>query len=446
MAIPCVTRSMKPIALLCLLIASFLLGILTRTLIYVSPPLKGNMTPGTRSTLDEPDSGIPRGLDQYQRSYQNPWTFSVFRTDLEQLEETADKVLKQQGAFPRVVVSFTSLPARFSHYAYDLIQLLKEQDYEPDMIYIAVPMKSRRSEREFEIPEWANADPRITVLRPPIDYGPATKLIPALQAELKLGYNDSRIITVDDDNEGRWSRKEIIELLLYSLHFPDAAIGFTGWNVTCMLKDAHCSIADSGIPTRQFPERMYNFVRHADDYACHTLADWKTDYFSYCLGAIRKNYVGFVDVLEGYKGVMYQPRFFDVASLEQIRKLPTTWDSLVLVDDVWFSGWLSLRNITRLVVNPAVHSDSSVYQTMIRASRKRNLTYSADVTQPPEQSSGEQMEKGLHDLGDFSSANHLAVLWFEKKGAWDQGLWNRPSGYQYPSEMKNRIVRNDLGV
>jgi len=387
----------------------------------------------------------PLGLQWLKQGYENPWQFSTLRTGIEVLNDTLTRRLRSAGALPRIVVSFTSLPKRFIKYAYPMISLLKSQTYPPDAIYVCIPQGSRRSEGTFQVPSWMLEDPQIIVLRPEVDMGPATKLIPALEAEITLGNTHTRIVTVDDDNEGGWTKDSLLQLFAYSLHFPNAAIGFTGWNVTCMVSEARCSPEDSGVPRRQKLGTLYNFVRQSDDFACHSLGDWLPDYYSHCLGAIRKNYIGFVDVLEGYKGVLYQPRFFNmkkVKSLMDTRRIP---ESFFLCDDVWFSGWLGVNNVSRIVVNPAFHESAPVRQALMRYSRGRKLsTALAKRTQSEELMSmkREEVEVGLHSLGeDFVNANHNAVIWFEFRSAWTKDMWKRPEGFLYVSEQ-NSADRN----
>lgn len=386
--------------------------------------------------------GMPLGLQWFRQGFENPWQFSTLRTGIAELEEAYKRVLKRDGKLPRLVVSFTSLPNRFDKYAATTIRLLKEQKYPPDHIYVCIPAVSRRSNDSFRVPSWISKDKDITVLRSNVDYGPATKLIPAVRAEQELNNTRTRIVTIDDDNEGGWNDEQLRSLFLYSLVFEDSALGLTAWNVTCMTSDARCEEKDSGIRRRQSPNSLYNFVRPADDYACHSLADWMPSYYSYCIGAIRRNYVGFVDVIEGYKGALYQPRFFSLKDIESIIS-PSVPDSFFLCDDVWFSGWLSTKNIKRLIVNPALHDDALVNKLLERYNTKTRKV-SREMKEPNQKdleeiakrrnATGNKVEDGLHSLGNFVKSNHDAVKWFEGKNAWTKDMWKRPSGFRYASE------------
>lgn len=285
------------------------------------------------------------------------------------------------------------------------------------------------------------------MIRPKIDLGPGTKLIPTIEAELKLGNTHTRIVTVDDDNEGHWTSDSLLQLFAYSLYFEDAALGFTGWNATCMVEDAHCSPQDSGVPERNFRDRWYNFIRQTDDYACHTLSDWLPQYFANCMGAVRKNFVAYADVLEGFRGALYQPRFFALKDLKTLTNAKLVPKYFFLVDDVWFSGWLGVRNISRLVVNPAIHKEAPVAKALRAYSDKRKINRVMAPLTPKDlasQGTPTEVEGGLHSLGiNFVEANHLGAKWFGKKGAWGKDLWDRPPGFVYNSEKRMRKSKGD---
>lgn len=454
------TRSAVPIMFFFACIISFIMGVLTNnvTQIHLRPTLLTSPNGTTRRDilvaaplpLPAMPSPVaePAGLQLVRQSYENPWQFSVLRTGIDELQTSAKAVMERDGKLPRVVVSLTSLPRRFALRAYDTIRMLKGQSYPPDAIYIALPRRYRRSNESAVVPRWMRDDALITILRPDLDYGPATKLIPALDAELALGFGDTRVVTIDDDDEGSWNSDTLLSLFAYSLHFEHAALGLTGWNVTCMVSAAHCGRRDTNLPTRQFPERLYNFIRQADDYACHSLFDWLPDYYSNCMGAVRKNYVAFADVLEGFRGALYQPRFFDMQQLRQVGNTTQTPALFGLCDDVWISGCLSMAGVVRLVLNPAIHDDAPVRVHLVRLSQARDsAALFSDMPTPPDTRAAQpDVEPGLHDQADkFVKANHDAVRWLERHGAWTQGLWVRPAGFVYASERKRSVKDSGIG-
>jgi len=113
---------------------------------------------------------------------------------------------------------------------------------------------------------------------------------------------------------------------------------------------------------------------------------------------------------------------------------------------------LSTKNIKRLLINPAIHNDSPVNMAILAYNKKKRkvdggkgtLEMLTEVKAPSKEDIAEaekrnrigKVEKGLHDLGDFSKANHDAVKWFEGKKGWTKDLWKRPNGFKYSSEVK----------
>ena len=98
---------------------------------------------------------------------------------------------------PRVVVSLTTIPSRLTRLRPTLNSLLT-QDYPPTAIYLAVPRRSAREPKPYQMPGWLVQHPAVTVIDCERDWGPASKLLPALLAERERP--DTLIIAVDDDN------------------------------------------------------------------------------------------------------------------------------------------------------------------------------------------------------------------------------------------------------
>jgi hypothetical protein len=89
-----------------------------------------------------------------------------------------------------VVISLTTIPPRFKYIQRIVCDLLK---LTVDRVYVSIPLEYTRFPGTFEVPVFD--DPRVTVLRPERDDGPATKFIaPALVVD-----DDQLIIYVDDD-------------------------------------------------------------------------------------------------------------------------------------------------------------------------------------------------------------------------------------------------------
>ena len=137
-------------------------------------------------------------------------------------------MIDQRGK--RVVVSLGALPSQLSSMQPLLKSLIDKQGFKPNMVYLVLPRKRPDGEMlEYEIPDSVDdyvKQKKITLLRPKVAYGNATKLLAALRYE-NAG---SRIIYMEDDHEAV-GRNFISSFLQQSLHYPDAAIAFSGANL-----------------------------------------------------------------------------------------------------------------------------------------------------------------------------------------------------------------------
>lgn len=178
----------------------------------------------------------------------------------------------------------TSIPARNGTLG-PTLESLKAQTLQPDEIrlYIDVFCKDPQI---VDVDVWRSTD-----------RGPLTKLLAVTDARLP---SDAIIVTVDDDviYEPTW-----LETLTHAaIEQPDAAIGMSGW----------CA---------------FDFFQRgkSGSYA------WP------------KELPATVDVLEGWAGVVYRKRFFDLnlwAYPQEFR----------YVDDVWIGSYLAHRGIVRRVI------------------------------------------------------------------------------------------------
>ena len=109
----------------------------------------------------------------------------------------------------RVVVTLSTLPHHLDWLEPTLNSLLA-QTVKPDAIVLAVPEISRRTGQpygEVRVPKG------ITVLRTKTDYGPLTKLLPALMEEADP---DTIVISVDDD---KVYAKDLVQRLTWHAEF-----------------------------------------------------------------------------------------------------------------------------------------------------------------------------------------------------------------------------------
>jgi hypothetical protein len=195
----------------------------------------------------------------------------------------------------RVVLSLTTIPGR-ERFVVRALESLRAQTYRSDAIYLWLP-------KGYSPGHLSEVLAGIRGLRVASceDLGPATKLLPTLSEECDP---ETAIITLDDDIE--YPPSLVHKLVQGALLHPEAAIGFTGWQVVAYSPEVK--------------------VRHFDDA------------FSEC--AMFQP----VHVLEGFKGVLYRRSFFGADLMGHLRAL----DAFRFHDDILFSGYLASRGIRRL--------------------------------------------------------------------------------------------------
>lgn len=195
----------------------------------------------------------------------------------------------------RVVVSLTTIPERV-----DLIgpalRGLMDQTLPADRIILAWPRASRRSGAAY--PEPRNIPAGVDIVSCE-DAGPATKLLPALQAE-----PDALIIVADDDVI--YPRDFIESLVRAHLAEPRAALGYRGWRL------------QAGRTPREFDHIFATALTRPED----------------------------VDILLGTWGYLLPPGSLNGA-VHDFSGFP---DALRWVDDVWISGHLMRRGVLRRVI------------------------------------------------------------------------------------------------
>jgi len=122
----------------------------------------------------------------------------------------------------KVYVSLTSSPTRLEK----LPDVLETLDLDiVDTVFLALPEKYRNTE-PYDIPTWLLQYPKLRILRPSKDIGPATKILPAaleVQAD-----SDAIVISIDDDVAyPRGMVKQIVKLVI----LEDAVVGGQGRNI-----------------------------------------------------------------------------------------------------------------------------------------------------------------------------------------------------------------------
>lgn len=207
----------------------------------------------------------------------------------------------------RVVLSLTTTPNRLDKVSNSVNSLLT-QSYAPDAIYLNVPKgpMKRHPERSYDeasIPEEISSNPKVTVNRC-IDYGPATKLIPALHLESDP---DTLIITVDDDFE--YPENLVQALAWEAYHRPNDALGVCGWGT--MPVPGSIGMVPVYVPYLLRPHGRY------------------------------------VDILQACCGNAYRRRQF--SDLDALEQMPS---ECVTVDDVWIAGVLAVKErVDRAIIS-----------------------------------------------------------------------------------------------
>ena len=220
----------------------------------------------------------------------------------------------------RVVLSLTTTPVRISKIRPVLASLLA-QTTRADAIILTVPLVMRRTGQAYTIPEWLTntSDPDylegITLHRSQLDYGPATKLVGALEVESD---DHTRIIYLDDDTE--YDPRLVEELVKLSDAHPHAAIGYSA---VCMDLQPPAGFA---CPLMQL-FLMEPLLKQA--YAQPTLL-WN------------------VPVLEGHWSVCTRRGFFNVEEFKHMMEGAPL--AFFMNDDVNINAYLSSKRVPRLVV------------------------------------------------------------------------------------------------
>ena len=218
-----------------------------------------------------------------------------------------------------MIITCTTIPPRMK-YLPGFFANLARQRHRPDGVELYVPYSYRRFPGQIpslpRLPSW------VTVVRIEEDYGPATKILPAVR---KWQGQDIDILFCDDDR--LYDRDWAARFAEARATYPDYAICEKGLPLSRM------GLTDNAMqnPDRPPPvPAMFSPLRR--------LA-WR-----YGFGVLfpnRKAYTspGYVDVMEGFCGCLVKPDWFD----EEVFDIPPV---LWTVDDVWLSGHLARRGIT----------------------------------------------------------------------------------------------------
>lgn len=218
-----------------------------------------------------------------------------------------------------LVITLTSIPPRFDKIGPTLRDLLNQTaDIAEIRLYIS------RKYRRFPdvIVEPPQVPKGIKVCMTDEDFGPATKILPAVK---EFQGQDVDLLFCDDDQpyDSGWAQR-----------FVDAR-----------KERPHCCIVERGYDLEYRPKNhSYQINR---DPKWHPRAKRRVKGINYRLRRLMRLFAskpspytesGYIDILEGYGGVMVKPEFFP----PEVFDIP---DILWTVDDPWLSGHLTRNNV-----------------------------------------------------------------------------------------------------
>ncbi len=221
----------------------------------------------------------------------------------------------------RIIVTCTTIPSRMP-YLFDVVDSIVHQSRKPDAFYIALPRYSPKEKCLYPLlderfSQWIESG-KLQVLKCQQDYGPISKLIPALIHETDPA---TLIITIDDDRRYDCSMLETFEK--YATRHPCAALSGAGWILG------------------SFPCAFVSIRNHPT-----------------CVS---------VDSLQASDACAYRRGMFHVNDLLKLQK--QFGKDGFLMDDVVVSGYLALNHIDRFVVpmKRGVSTDANFMNALSRS-------------------------------------------------------------------------------
>jgi hypothetical protein len=213
-----------------------------------------------------------------------------------------------------LIISLTAIPPRFP-YLHETLNSLLQQKTAVASINLYLPRHYRRFDWDFSVLPAVPEGIHIRLIDR--DLGPASKVLPAVK---EYRGQDVNILFCDDDKvyDPHWAQR-FVEA---SLAHPDCCIVEEGGDVCDYSRHAHRG-ARQPRSERRIKNMSYRLKRLA------SLGLWKP----------RKNTrSGYVDMLEGWGGVLVRPSFFTEAAFQ----IP---EILWMVDDIWLSGQLAINRV-----------------------------------------------------------------------------------------------------
>ena len=212
------------------------------------------------------------------------------------------------------VASLTTIPTRIEH-VHLTLDSLANQSRPFDKIYLCIPQVCKRLGKPYVVPDTLTSRTDVEIIRCE-DFGPATKVLGILSANLPEIKPDTKIFFCDDDRVYESTRAD--DFWKASELLPDTVI--------CMATNPYWKFFIDG--------QMYDYNSEKDFPAGR-----------------HKTRDGYMDIFEGFGGVLVKPRFFD----EDVYTCPKDY---LVVDDIWLSGCIKKQGIKIWGLNiptPATH-------------------------------------------------------------------------------------------
>ena len=215
-----------------------------------------------------------------------------------------------------IIVSLTTIPPRMPHLHVTLDSILS-QTIIPDAIVINIPTKYNNYSNDFSIPDTILNKERVIINRCQ-DYGPGTKLLGLYQTDIYNTLVDTDIIVIVDDDR-TYNQHLISNFIDYRKEFPDNVLTVAGWEINALTKNK-LKYSSSKVP------RGIEF---------------------------RKS--GFIDILGGCCGFSLTKKQCPFNRQEIFDLNPA--DISYYVDDIWFSGFITLNNCDIMLVPNSIQRD-----------------------------------------------------------------------------------------
>ncbi|APY14431.1 glycosyltransferase family 2 protein [Brucella sp. 10RB9214] len=213
-----------------------------------------------------------------------------------------------------MIVTLSTIPPRFNDIGKTLNSIIN-QKLPPDQVILYIPERYRR------FPDWSGELPSVpsgvTIRRVSEDFGPATKILPAVK---EFAGQDIDILFCDDDvfYDASWTQR-FAEARKAK---PGACIAEGGKDIPGIEESSHSKdrLPRHGNDINNWRFRLSSIIKHRQRRASKYSSS------------------GYCHVFLGVSGVMVKPAFFSETAFD----IP---DILWTVDDYWLSGHLETNGI-----------------------------------------------------------------------------------------------------